>query len=231
MNTTEARTSSLGFPDLTGATFGRLTVTGYSRSKPKRKSGGSAHLWMTVCTCGTKKEVIGNNLTVGHTRSCGCLHRELSRERQTTHGESPSGSNSSEFGVWISMLARCRNSNSKNFPRYGGRGIKVCGRWVESYENFLADMGRKPSPSHSIDRIDNNGNYEPSNCRWASRNEQARNTSRNRILTHQGRSKCAAEWAEITGLSRSTILRRLKLGWALADALETPLKCGPHAKQ
>lgn len=110
------------------------------------------------------------------------------------------------------MHSRCRHRTARSYPNYGGRGIAVCERWG-SFENFLADMGPRPSPRHSIDRIDVNGNYEPSNCRWATRIEQARNTRKNRIITVGGATMCLAEWSEMTGVDDATIVNRLDRGW------------------
>jgi hypothetical protein len=124
--------------------------------------------------------VRANNLTWGLTQSCGCLAREQTKKRMLRHGESPAGGwnlESPEYRIWVAMRQRCRDPRHGSFKYYGGRGIAVCERW-KSYENFLADMGRKPSPAHSLDRIDNDGNYEPTNCRWATRTEQNKNKRR-----------------------------------------------------
>jgi len=111
------------------------------------------------------------------------------------------------------MLARCHYTNAINYHRYGGRGVTVCDRWLK-FGNFLADMGRKPSPKHSIDRTDNEGNYEPGNCRWATAKEQCRNTRRNRTLTHDGKTMCMAAWAEKLGITWATLSWRIKHGWS-----------------
>src|SRR4029077_16821093 len=118
------------------------------------------------------------------------------------------------------MRGRCYNQRNHKFPRYGGRGISVCRRW-DKFENFLADMGRCPK-GKSLDRIDNNGNYEPGNCRWATRKQQARNTATNRLIEFDGKSYCAAEWSEKTGLSEHMIYQRIRLGWTAKRALTTP---------
>jgi len=122
--------------------------------------------------------------------------------------------------IWAQMLGRCRCSSNRSFPNYGGRGISVCERWT-TFEHFLSDMGDPPLGT-TLERIDNNGAYAPTNCRWASRTEQARNTRSNRLLTHNGRTECLARWAEISGVPAKTIAARLdRYGWALERALTT----------
>lgn len=129
---------------------------------------------------------------------------------------------SSEYNSWAMMKSRCANPNNPVFSYYGGRGIQVCDRWLESFEAFLADMGRKPNRSFSIDRIDVNGNYEPSNCRWADKREQAQNTRANRDVTVDGVTMCVTEWARITGISISTIYVRTGRGWSWEEAVSIP---------
>ncbi len=155
-----------------GQRFGRLTVV--ERMPPKTNGRGS---WLCLCDCGNETTVITNHLTNGNTKSCGCLHGELFNH--LTHGDT----RSSEYSSWCAMIARCYNPSHIAYKRYGGRGITICTRWRNSYEVFLADMGRKPSPAHSIDRIDNNGNYTPSNCRWVTASEQ--NYNRRNFKRHQ----------------------------------------------
>ena len=129
--------------------------------------------------------------------------------------------NSTEFNIWCGMRQRCQNTKVPCYYRYGGRGISVCARW-EKFENFLADMGRRPSGA-SLERIDNDGNYEPSNCRWATVTEQARNRRNSRVITHEGRTQTLVAWAEELGLSASTLQRRWTLGWDKKDILTTPI--------
>jgi len=122
------------------------------------------------------------------------------------------------------MRSRCNNPNDQSYPRYGGRGISVCERW-DRFEVFLADMGKRPAPGYSLDRTDNNGNYEPGNCHWATKTDQARNRRSNRRLTHDGRTMTLAEWAHAVALNQNTISRRIdRLGWSVARALTTPVR-------
>jgi hypothetical protein len=174
--------------DLTGQRFGRLVALerdGFNKQNNVR--------WLCICDCANFVTVLCRSLRSGNTTSCGCLARERSRERalrnglgtgpwnnprSKTHGESNRGLNTPEYRSWASMLSRCRNPRDhSHWSTYGGRGITVCERWND-YRAFLADMGRRPSLKHSIDRIDNNGNYEPSNCRWATPSQQQLNTRR-----------------------------------------------------
>jgi hypothetical protein len=152
------------FIDLAGHKFGRLTAIKYE---------GNA-MWKCNCVCGNSSTVYRGDLRAGRTKSCGCLKNETQKDigvRRTTHGLS----NTSEYHTWYSMKYRCNNTNSKDYPDYGGRGITICDRWLESFDNFYKDMGEKPTAKHSLDRINVNGNYEPSNCRWATIAEQSNN--------------------------------------------------------
>lgn len=154
---------------LSGKTFGRLTVTGLAQVRQ------SETVWSCRCECGEVLDVRGRSLRSGNTRSCGCLRREIAEANgrsSSVHGEAIG---SLEYRSWTSMRARCLNPSDKDFPHYGGRGISVCRRWLESYSDFLSDMGRRPSPAHTLDRIDNDGHYEPKNCRWATKSQQAQN--------------------------------------------------------
>src|SRR6185295_15173352 len=130
-----------------------------------------------------------------------------------THGDTCDGGKSPEYAAWGNMLQRCRDPGVRNYDRYGGRGITVCDRWLE-YHNFLQDMGRRPSDVHSLERLNNDGNYEPSNCVWATESTQARNRRSTRIVEFQGREMSLAEAAELTGLPYHALKKRLNRGWA-----------------
>ncbi len=130
------------------------------------------------------------------------------------------GKRVAEYRVWANMHNRCASETSQQWEHYGGRGIRVCRRWSE-YTHFLSDMGRRPSSQHSLERIDVNGNYEPSNCRWATAKEQARNRRSGRVLTHNGLSLSLSEWSERTGIPWSTLGNRLARGWSPAKTIET----------
>lgn len=159
--------------NIVGLTFGRLTVI----SKVPYVKDEHTH-WVCRCSCGNIREVDGPNLRRGQSKSCGCLRNEHSRVASVTHG----ASHTPMYAVWSNMIARCENTSGNDYKRWGYRGIKVCARWRNSFENFLTDMGPRPTGRHSIDRYpNNNGNYEPSNCRWALPTEQARNTRATRL--------------------------------------------------
>jgi len=186
--------------DRTGHVFGRWTAL--SRVSGQRK-------WLCRCECGTVKTVATSHLRQGKSRSCGCLEKELTSARAKTHGMS----GTVEHRTWMSMRDRCRNPKAAHYDCYGGRGITVCERWINSFENFYEDMGPRPSSRHSIDRIDVNGHYEPGNCRWATIAEQRRNTRTNTIVQYLGRDMCIAEAAELSGISQYTLSMRIRRGW------------------
>jgi hypothetical protein len=150
---------------MTGRRFGRLTVI--SDAGNNKYSNAQ---WLCLCDCGATKTVGGRSLRVGKSQSCGCVTLEVNRSRMTRHGKT----GTCEHNIWLTMRDRCRNPKNHKFSAYGGRGIAVCDRW-NSFEAFLADMGPRPTSRHSIDRIDNDGNYEPDNCRWATSKEQRAN--------------------------------------------------------
>ena len=206
--------------DLTGKTFGRLTVLYYAG-----KAASSRHsMWECECECGEIKEILGTNLTRGVTKSCGCLLRDIS----TKHGMSDRALGvtpleASTYKSWRNLLARCSNPNDSNYKNYGGRGITVCARWL-TYSNFLEDMGVK-SFNETIERLDVNGNYELSNCIWLDAGFQSRNTRNNIMVEMEGRQVCLAEACEILGLKYGTVHARIHRGWDIEKALGTTRDC------
>lgn len=207
------------FIDLTGHKFGRLTVL---HRVPEKTKGVTR--WACICDCGTPKEANGHNMKNGYIRSCGCLLTEHIENRvkkgmHRTHGHSGTPT----YNIWCKMRERCGNPQNPNYPSYGGRGIYVCERW-QSFETFLADMGERPSPKHSIDRIDNDGPYSPENCRWVgSIREQRANCRDNRRVTYKGETLIVSEWARRTGIDNETLLFRLNAGWSVERAFTEPL--------
>jgi hypothetical protein len=195
--------------DLTGQRFGRLVVVRLERC------GGKKTWWQCKCDCGEICSARSNILRSGRKRSCECLHREMAAERgraKRIHGESPHRGNpySSEYGSWVRLKQRCLNPRNRKWKDYGGRGIKVCDRWRNSFEAFLADMGRRP-PGLTIDRINNDGDYEPSNCRWATPKEQARNRRNAALILVDGCNMTLTEAATTLGITVSAVR------WRLAD--------------
>lgn len=170
-----------------------------------------------VCDCGKRPEVDLRHLRSGLTTSCGCLGRENSRESAITHGLSKTA----EYKIWRGMKSRCNLETVKEFCFYGGRGIKVCDAWENSFEQFFLDMGPKPF-GFSIERIDVNGNYEPSNCKWIPREHQILNTRATVFLEYAGQRLTQSQWAQKTGLSQQVIYTRLRRGWSIERTLETP---------
>ena len=199
---------------LEGRRFGRLVVLRFDKIH-RFPSGLGKSRWMCKCNCGKEISVLGSSLTSGNTTSCGCANVDAIRERNFKHGKTGTRT----YLVWQAMLNRCRNPNVTMFYRYGGRGISVCERWID-FENFLSDMGECP-PRMSIERIDNDGNYEPQNCRWADRRTQARNTSSNRVIRFGGREMCLKAWADELQMDQASLSERIKR-WGLDRALTQP---------
>lgn len=163
--------------DLKGQVFGRLTAL-YIEDRVRK-----GIRWMCQCSCGNKKAIYGVSLRSGMTKSCGCFRVEFARSMFQIHGHTAGNKVSPEFGCWRGMLNRC-DPKSSDWKHYGGRGILVCDRWKESFQNFFDDMGQRPSSFYSIERIDNDGNYEPGNCKWATKKEQALNRRPRSICWH-----------------------------------------------
>lgn len=202
------------FESFIGQKFHRLLVISLG-GKLNRNT-----VWNCQCDCGQMVRVIGSNLKSGKNKSCGCLKRENTPIMSFKHGHATGGVISPEYMSWQHMRNRCNNPNDVGYARYGGRGIKVCGKWNTSFEAFFADVGPKPSKKHSLGRIDNNGNYEPGNVAWETPIQQGGNNSRNRNFTIGGRTMCLSAWIRERGLVVNTVHRRLKRGQTIEVALE-----------
>lgn len=188
-----------------GSKIGRWRILGPSRIEDGHRR------WLCRCECGTERWVVGSRLANGRSRACGCQIRPS----KTKHGErsrSPNGlrlQTTPEYEAWINIKSRCYNPRRREWKHYGGRGIKICERWRNSYAAFLEDVGWRPHPSMVIDRIDNNGHYEPGNVRWATGVQSANNKRNNRIIN----GLSLAEWERLTQIPRGTIAARLNRGW------------------
>lgn len=191
-----------------GDKFHRWTVLEKAPSTPQHA------VWKCRCECGAVRQVFASGLRRGKSKSCGCLHREIVRQKQTKHG----GHLKREYRIWAYMIQRCTNTNSPSYSRYGGRGICICPEWASSFEAFFADMGPAPA-GHQIDRIDNDGDYEPSNCRWATRMEQQNNTSISRRVTWNGRTLSLRGWSEALGIPLTTLRSRSARKWPVEKML------------
>lgn len=190
--------------NLVGSKFGMWTVQSYS----------GAGKWLCRCDCGVSGAVQTGTLTNGRSTSCGCKRREIAASKSLIHGHATRRNWSPTYQTWASMIDRCRRSK---FSNYVGRGIVVCARWLK-FKNFFEDMGVRPAGT-TLERIDNNGNYEPTNCKWATKAEQNRNKRNNRNLTVNGRTMCVIDWAKETGLPSRTIYSRKRLGWSDDEAV------------
>lgn len=205
-----------------GSKYGRLTVIELDRTQIC-PNGRRQTFWRCACDCGQTAIVKQASLMCGETASCGCIRSEKAGARNLTHGMS----RLSEYEIWSSMKKRCLNTACRAYKNYGGRGITVCERWVNSFENFYADMGPRLSLVHTLEREDNDGPYSPENCRWATRHEQMNNTRINVILTVDGETASLAEWCRKVGLNHATILARLAKGWDTKRAVMTPPRTWP----
>jgi hypothetical protein len=197
--------------DLTGQRYGRLVVLSRASSS-LQPSGQKATQWKCQCDCGNTAVVRAANMRTGRAQSCGCLHMEKLRLNFRTHGMTQTP----EHISWKSMIQRCDYPRHNRYHLYGWRGIKIAPEWRE-FARFLADMGKRPTPQHSLDRIDPNGDYAPGNCRWATPKEQQRNKSNTIYVTWDGKRIPLIEAAERAGLFSSTVRRRIRAGWPDSD--------------
>lgn len=208
-----------------GNQYGRLTVIAFAGWRYFPSGARNPEIYC-ACSCGNSIKADCSNVRSGHTTSCGCASSRHKRT-QLRHGHMVGKKPSHEYRVWRDMNNRCNRPTTKAYHSYGGRGIAVCERWMEgiqgAFDRFLSDMGLAPSASHSIDRKDVNGNYEPGNCRWATRYEQVRNTRRNRWITAFGRTQIMADWARELGVHPMTIYNWVvRRGLTLEDMVANP---------
>lgn len=212
--------------DLTHKKFDRWRVISRAENTPQ----GQAQ-WLCRCKCGNKKVIKSILLRRGISKSCGCLRSELLVKRNTRHGHNPAGKPSPTYVAWFHMVQRCTNKNDKDYEDYGGRGIAICEKWLD-FKNFLADMGERPAGRRiSIGRKRNDEGYCSDNCRWETDSQQSRNRRNNRLITHNGETRCIADWADIVGVPATVIYTRLSQGWGEEKALTTPVRpWGPGKK-
>ena len=211
--------SSWNFKDLTGQRYGRLVV----EKLDYKDRYGQIH-WRCRCDCGNYTSVVTTRLNSGKTQSCGCISREriisLSKAR-STHGKS----GTRIYHIWQKMKQRCYNEHIDGYKYYGGRGIIICDEWRNNFEFFYKwSISNGYTDKKTIDRIEVNGNYEPSNCRWVTSKEQANTRRSNRIINYKGESKSMKQWADEKGIGYNALCIRIKKGWSIEKALETPVK-------
>lgn len=198
-----------------GDRFGRLVLL----AEAPRKGKTRRRAFLCRCDCGTEKTILLTNLKKGLTKSCGCL-----RDKRLI--KLVDGVNSAQhplYETWRGIKGRCLTETHVSFPLYGGRGIQVCPEWQDSFAKFVEDMGPKPSPSHTIDRIDNGGDYCPDNCRWATWEKQHQNRRDNNNITYLGETLCVAEWSRRLGGNPRLVGNRIQRGWSPIEAVSTPL--------
>ena len=211
---------SARFKDLTGLKFGRVLIVSYCGRRHH------SSVWVGRCDCGAEREFASTALLNGTTKSCGCLRRERAGGLSYKHGQC-GGENRKrrppEYKAWEQMRDRCVNEQHVQWKWYGGKGVVVCDEWVNNFEAFIRDVGPRPTAKHTLDRINSNGNYEPSNVRWATWTQQARNRSNNHMVEYQGRLMPLIEAAEAAGIPYVTVKSRVGSGWSAIDAVTRPV--------
>ncbi|MEJ7730505.1 MAG: hypothetical protein WKG00_14950 [Polyangiaceae bacterium] len=225
------------FRDIAGQRFGRYTAL---RHIGMNKRGRA--IWEVRCDCGTVSTALSNSLVTGHTQSCGCHRLDRLRETIRTHGEAPRSGSTNEYRTWRQMRTRCENPADKGYENYGGRGISICAGWA-SFNAFLADMGRKPTAAHSIDRIDNEQGYQcgrcaecvargaAANCRWATVKEQQRNKRSNKLVRCGDADLALVAACEQVGIKYMTAVMRMRRGWSPEEAVHTPVGQVPASRR
>jgi hypothetical protein len=203
------------FVDLTGKTFGRLTAIRRVENKGRRPQ------WLWSCACGNETVVAAEHVKSGHTESCGCLWKEKCVKHG--HGHDSAGKQTRTYKAWVNMRSRVDPSIEQYRRSYADKGITVCARWNGSFINFLEDMGECPE-GKSLDRIDNDGNYEPGNCRWATRSQQGANTRRTVRIDYNGEELCLKAVADRAGIHPATLSHRINTGRTLAEAISYPVR-------
>lgn len=206
--------------NIEGMRFTELIVLGFAGIGIQNRQS----FWFCKCRCGSVVKLVRASLISGNTRSCGCLQKKAVSDNGFKHGHAGGDKKRSKlYSVWSAMIQRCTNSKNKHYKNYGGRGISVCESWL-NFENFLADMGEAPA-GLTLERNEVNGNYEKSNCRWATRKEQANNQRNNHLIEFNGRIKTMAQWSEEVGILGKTLYSRLVVyGWSVKRALTTPIR-------
>jgi hypothetical protein len=202
-------TKNIKLKDRIGKKFNRLLVL------EAKLVGPAKYLALVRCDCGVEKVLDGNSVFRGHSKSCGCLGKESLLKRNHRHGMR----HTRTYRIWLNMKNRCLNPRTACYIDYGGRGISICSEWSNSFMEFYKDMGECP-PGFSIDRINNDGNYDKQNCRWADKYTQGNNTRRNTFLTVDGITKTVSQWSRHSGLTVNTILSRIRYGWTHKDCVQ-----------
>lgn len=202
--------------DLTGQKFGRLTVI------ERAENNGNVVCWVCKCDCGNVRIVQGCSLRNGRTTSCGCFQRERVQNK-TIHGQAKKGNKTRLYKIYHGMKVRCTKKSGQNYKYYGLKGIAICDEWLNNFQSFYNwAMSNGYADNLTIDRIDSSKGYAPNNCRWVSYKEQNNNTSRNRLITYNGKTQTIAQWAEETGIKYGTLIARINRShWNVERALTT----------